>query len=36
MDKIRDEIHIRRLKEKLWKNDPSEYTYNALYQKGTL
>ena len=33
MDEIKDEIQIRRLKERLWKTDPSEYTYNAFYQQ---
>ena len=33
MDKIKDEIRVRCVKEHKWKNDPTEYNLNAFYQQ---
>ena len=33
MDKIKDEIRVRCMKESKWKNDPTEYNLNAFYQQ---
>ena len=35
-DKIRNKIWIRRLKERLWENDLSEYTYSVFYQQNAF
>ena len=33
MDKIKDEIRVRHMKEHKWKNDPTEYNLNVFYQQ---
>ena len=33
MDKIKDEIRVRHMKECKWKNDSTEYNLNAFYQQ---
>ena len=33
MDKIKDEIRVKCMKEHKWKNDPTEYNLNTFYQQ---
>ena len=32
-DRIKEEIRVRCMKECMWKNNPTEYNFNAFYQQ---